>query len=188
MSIVAFEAFKAFPVEANIVGQLVVSYGELEFLLALAVGNVMDDHTQAIRTLFRSRGEEQRIMLADALARPGYTAGRLGLAFEEAINAMQHCRAIRNQFAHAHWTHNEHGLLFFSLEKQAKKPTGEIRFKSKPIFRDVLEVQKDWFRYTGEYLLHLGALWDWRKAGLSSPWPKPPEKGPKPPLDSSPSK
>jgi hypothetical protein len=56
-----FYLFDKFPDDARRIGSLVVGYGEIEFELALVVGAVLKDDDQAIRVLFRTHGEEQRI-------------------------------------------------------------------------------------------------------------------------------
>ena len=60
-------AFDHFRYEGNIIGRLVVEYGELEWSLCLIVNHVLDDFDLAVKTLYRTRGEGQRIDLADAL-------------------------------------------------------------------------------------------------------------------------
>jgi hypothetical protein len=72
--------------------------------------------------MFRSRGETQRIDVADALARHPYRKLGIGTQFEMAIGAVRHCLKIRNQYAHCIWWDDNTGhLAFANLEEMAKE-------------------------------------------------------------------
>jgi hypothetical protein len=60
-----------------IISRILGGYGELEFLLAVCLGNVLGDTKKALRVFFRTRGETARIATADALAVDDY--GNAGL-------------------------------------------------------------------------------------------------------------
>jgi hypothetical protein len=58
---------------AHIVGRLLIAYGEIEYDLARCLTAVFnDDHTRALRVMFRTRGESARIHIADAIMQPHY--------------------------------------------------------------------------------------------------------------------
>ena len=116
-------AFTRHPEAGRIVGLLVTAYGELEFLLAHCVGEIIKSRDVAFKVMFRARGEEQRIVLADALARPTLTEGAYKTAFEQTISALRHCLKIRNQYAHCAWGDDARGLWFVALEENAKDNT-----------------------------------------------------------------
>jgi hypothetical protein len=66
--------FGQFQQEAAVVGRLLAGYGELEFELKSSLRFVIGDMDTATRVVFRTRGEEQRIITADAIMRPRYDA------------------------------------------------------------------------------------------------------------------
>lgn len=75
-------AFAQFPEEGAIVGRLIVGYGQLEWDLCLLVGAALNDWETAVKAMFRSRGESQRLSLADALARQRVPAGKVRSVYE----------------------------------------------------------------------------------------------------------
>ena len=50
-----------------------LAYGELEFLLCMCMQVPLGNLSKATRLLFRNRGEEQRISIADAILRPFFS-------------------------------------------------------------------------------------------------------------------
>lgn len=110
-------SFDRYPQEAALIGKLVTGYGELEYILALTVRWIINDQDVAIRWLYKSRGESQRISTAEALTYHVLRRHRHEATFAEAINGMRHCLAIRNQYAHATWVDSvSQGLKFTSME------------------------------------------------------------------------
>jgi hypothetical protein len=138
-----------------IVGRILVGYGELEFSLMHAVQMARKgDFDSTLKAMFRVRGEAQRIQIADALGRQSYN--KLGLAqdFEEMMSAMDHCRAIRNQYAHAYW-HDYSGLCLVDLEGLAKQDEEVINLTAtKFAFLDLalLEAQENYLSYTDKLI------------------------------------
>jgi hypothetical protein len=178
-----FYLFDKFPDDARRIGSL-VGYGEIEFELALVVGAVLKDDDQAIRVLFRTHGEEQRIEIADALSRGAYEVAGLADCFNEAIGAINWCKKIRNQYAHSHWMDDDDGFMqFASMDAAADKRAGEVAISFSPILSDVLEMQVTWFEYTANLLRHLSRLYEWKAGGSSTPRPKAPQRVSKPPLN-----
>src|ERR1700724_287307 len=96
--------FTNFPREREIVGQLLIAYGEIEYALLGCLRNVLDDdiHT-ATRILFRVQGESARIEVSDAIMRQAFMKVGLGAKWGNAIGAARICKNIRNQYAHCHW-------------------------------------------------------------------------------------
>jgi hypothetical protein len=95
--------FDDFPQHREIVGRLLIAYGELEWALTVCVQNALNvTPSEASRILFRVRGESARIEVADAIARPLFAKVDLGAKWGNAIGAARHCRKIRNQYAHCH--------------------------------------------------------------------------------------
>src|SRR5438552_6004240 len=117
-------AFTQHPKEAAIIGRMLAGYGELEFLLALCMQDPMGSLSQAT---FRNRGEQQRILIADAILHPLYERCDLHDVWLKARSAINTCRTFRNQYSHCHWRDEKDlGLFFTSLEKGAKTAPGMI--------------------------------------------------------------
>jgi hypothetical protein len=106
--------------ESTIIGRLVVGYGELEIAALNCVSNGRDDFDSVFKAMFRVRSEMQRIAIADGLGRQIYRNFGLGMQFETTIANINHCREIRNQYAHCVWHGNTSRLGFVNLEKLAK--------------------------------------------------------------------
>ena len=171
------------PAEAALVGKILVSYGELEFDLCQCIKSALNDLDVAVKVLYRTRGETQRVLIADALGRPIYTNHRLETEFSEAIGAMRHCLKIRNQYAHCNWNHDEGGLSFIAFEDIAAENAhvSQGRLTKYRLDKTLLENQESYFSSTRE------ALWflDWElqlRAGRISSHAFPrPQRVPRPP-------
>jgi hypothetical protein len=92
--------FKRFPAEAEIIGRLLASYTDLEIGVMHMVQVVRDDLDTALKVMFRTRGEGQRLQVADAFARQYYVTLGLETEFAMAMSAVRYALKIRNQFAH----------------------------------------------------------------------------------------
>src|SRR5437764_15054804 len=104
--------FVDFPQERDILGTLLIAYGEIEWALSVCVQHVLDiSPSEATRIMFRVKGA--RIEVADAIARPAFTKIGLGAKWGNAIGPARHCRTIRNQYAHCHWRKFDDGVLRF---------------------------------------------------------------------------
>jgi hypothetical protein len=113
--------FDTFTTEAAIIGKLSAGYTTLEVGLMHCVQVVRDDFDAVLKSMFRTRGETQRIDVADALGRHFYGKRGIGTEFEMAIGAVRYCLKIRNQYAHCVWYDDKSGkLAFVNLEEIAK--------------------------------------------------------------------
>jgi hypothetical protein len=115
-------AFDRFKREGEIIGRMVIEYGELEWDLCLLAGHITGDFNVALKAMYRSRGETQRIDIADALARNRLEPGsRVRTIYEQTIAHMRICLKIRNQYAHTNWVETaSDGLCFVNIEEIAK--------------------------------------------------------------------
>lgn len=96
--------FVDFPEHREVLGTLLISYGEIEWALTMCLQQALNiGPSDSTRILFRVRGEGARIDVADAIARPSFSKIGLEGQWENAIGAARHCRKIRNQYAHCHW-------------------------------------------------------------------------------------
>jgi hypothetical protein len=184
-------SFLDFPADGAVIGRLIAGYGELEFGLCQMVGAVLKDDDQAIRVLFRTRGEEQRIEIADALVRGAFLTAGLEDFYAETLGAVRHCKDIRNQYAHSHWHTGQvempdgiqKCLWFAALDESAKTRFGTLNLQFVPILSETLRAQEEWFWYTNRLQDHVVACF--QAAQSSTPRPKAPPRADRPPLDSS---
>jgi hypothetical protein len=153
-------AFKNFPKEAELVGAILSGYSVLEFWLAHCLRSALgDDPDTAIKVLFRIRGEEQRILIADALMRHKFASSALHGLYCEAIADLHFCRKIRNQYAHCYWElpfgNTPKYLIFVDLEVVAKR-AGETRIDTQEtVDLKTLQLQANYFLFVRQCLAHL---------------------------------
>src|ERR1700743_691858 len=96
-----FPIHSRFPKEMAVIGRLLVDYGELELDLMSCVQVLGDyDINSTLKSMFRIRGETNRIDIADALGRVPYTAVKMQAEFDAVIAAMRQCLKIRNMYGH----------------------------------------------------------------------------------------
>jgi hypothetical protein len=140
-------AFDRFKREGEIIGRMVIEYGELEWDLCLLVGHVIQDFDVALKAMYRSRGATQRIEIADALARNRLAIGRIRTIYEETIAHMRFCLKIRNQYAHTNWVDAiGDGLCFVNIEEVAKA-NDVVQLESLQRYQLNLEIIEDQQRF-----------------------------------------
>ena len=151
--------FSTFPVEGAIIGRLLAGYGDLEFDLCNCIGMAIDDMDMVLKAMFRARGEHQRILIADAIGRKPYRAFSLETQFSETIAGMQHCRKIRNEFAHCNFFDDNSGsLAYLNLETNAKSNAvvRSIRtFTVHHLTAPFLQQKEEYFGYISDCLAFL---------------------------------
>lgn len=163
-----------------IIGRLLVDYGELELGLMNCVQVSRGyDLNSTLKAMFCVRSEMSRIKIAGALAQSPYSLLGLDAAFSAMIDAMNHCRMIRNKYAHAYWHDPNQGknLCYVSVEELADEP-GYIKDLANLTFffidEPLLLQQERYFEYTRDlttYLNHEGRLR--AKLIISNPFPLP---------------
>lgn len=174
--------FDDFPEEGKLIGRLVTSYGEIEFslmnCLAAALGY---DIGTAMAVFFRTRGEDARINVADALIRPALKETKLDGHWSNAVGIVKHCKKIRNQFAHSHWWADTNGLFFLDFDTDAQKSIeAPVTFYGLDV--PLLQQQERYFEHAVDWLLYLESEHS-RRAGLSPSLKRPiPSAVEKPPL------
>lgn len=150
--------FDRFMDEAALVGKMLTGYAVLEIDLMHCVNAVRHDENAVLKAMFSVRGEKQRIDVAHGVGRELFE--RLGLCddFRLAIEAMHHCRKIRNQYAHCvWWDDNTPHLAFRAVEDIAEQEEIVNLGDLEPTHVTVpfLQVQLDYFEYTDDFLLWL---------------------------------
>ena len=178
--------FQRFSQEGTLVGRLVVGYGSLESALSSCVAMARDDLDMVLKTMFRTRGETQRIEIADAIGRPSYRALGMETVFSEAIGDLRYCLKIRNQYAHCQWHDDLTGRLCFVDMEEIATPHKIIQDLRGLTFHyltvELLADQESFFVYVGACLLYLN-FEGRRKAGkISTPRHAKPKKAIRPPL------
>lgn len=154
-----------FPNHAEIIGDLLLAYGDLEFLMLALVGEVVakSDTSVAARILYRLRGANDRLNVADALLRPHMSELKLQGQYSQWLGAMRRCRLIRNQFAHCGWHRDGDRLTFCDLEETAGSVEGVAVLNYQHIDLSLLKEQQAFFVYTNQLLLYLFAEMRFRK-------------------------
>ena len=149
--------FADFPQEREILGALLISYGEIEWALSACLQQVLGlTPSDSTRILFRVKGESARIDVADAIVRPAFTKMDLGGEWGCAVGAVRHCRKIRNQYAHCHWRKFEDGVLrFLNLDAEASAVEGPLIVKAIPLRLELLQRQRSYFIYALDWLYYL---------------------------------
>lgn len=150
------EAFFKFTNEAALIGRMLAGYAELEIDLMHCVQVVRDDFDTVLKAMFRTRGETQRIEVADAFGRQYYHDLGLGTQFEMALGGVRYCLRIRNQYAHCNWWDDFSGkLAFANLEEVAKENTrinGLTSLTTHHVDIVLLQEQMSYFEYTDQLL------------------------------------
>jgi hypothetical protein len=166
---------------------MLTAYGELEYDLCLCVAAALYDLDTAVKVMFRTRGETQRIQVADALGRKAFHAMGLGTPFAEAISSTRFCLKLRNQYAHCNWHDDNTGRLCFLNLEEIAVPNAVIHDMSALTFKyltvPLLTEQRDYFSYTSACLTYLNLEAQKRAKRISSHVRSLPQKRPRPPLD-----
>lgn len=181
------QAFITCPDEASIIGRLLAGYGELEFILFEGLKVAIGHSDIAARLLFRVRGELSRMDIYDAVVRPICMSNGLADEYEAAIEAAMYCREVRNQYAHCHWFGDaDAGLFFSSIERSAKKKSGEITMEFFHIDVPLLRQQEAYFARTQVQLYWLAHAVRKKAAKPPTPMPAMPPKVAPPPKYNNP--
>lgn len=149
---------KKFETEGEIIGRLVVGYGELEIDLCRCIAAAVDDLNMVVRKMFGRRGETLRINTAVHMGRSIYASLELDQLFDGIICGMRRCLKIRNQFAHGNFYDDDTGkLAVVDVEELAKQKVMIEDFTSltvKHLTQDLLEEQE-------YYFLHIRVCFDY---------------------------
>jgi hypothetical protein len=151
-------SIRHFPEHAAIVGDMLLGYGDLEFfmldLIARAVAD--SDINTAARVLYRLRGANDRLNVADALLRPVMIKLKLEGQYCQWLGAMRRCRQIRNLYAHCAWDHRDGALYLTDLEEAGQTVEGAPQIEWVPVTLGLLKEQQAFFSYTLDLVFYLG--------------------------------
>jgi hypothetical protein len=152
--------------EGIVVGRLLAGYGELELEMCaclIAVERIFD---VPIREIFGKRGAEKRIEIAEEALQAAFGDAGLLADLTQAIDDLDWCRQIRNQYSHCHWYWTaQEGLCFVNLEELAKQPTAitSVTAAKHPVDLPLLNAQESYFFYVKQCFMHLESAyraWD----------------------------
>jgi hypothetical protein len=145
-------ASQKFQQEREIIGRLLIGYGEMELDLCNCISTGLNDLDMTLKAMFRARGETLRIDIAEAMGQKVYVSLGLGVAFHDAIEAMRFCVKLRNRYSHSHFYDDNSGkLAMVSLEEIAKKKVviKDLRdLTTKYLTEKILQSQEAYFTYT----------------------------------------
>jgi hypothetical protein len=174
--------FTRFPTEGAVLGRLLAGYGELEFEMGRCLGVAKHcDNEAGVRELFAKRGELDRIRRARAAMQPVFEAEGLGRECKAALDDMDWCRCLRNQYAHCTWYDTPHeGLGFVDLEKIVGVP-GPLMTHRKMLDLALLQEQETFFRYVQRCFWFLEEELDvrkgrWKHGRIHDTSPPPPKR------------
>jgi hypothetical protein len=175
--------FADFPQEREIVGTLLIAYGEIEWAIAACVQEALDiTPSAATRILFRVQGEGARLNVADAIVRPVFAKVGLEGQWGHAIGAAKHCKNIRNQYAHCHWRRFDGIPRFINLDAEARAVEGTLMVDAIPLKLELLQRQRSYFIYALDWLYYLAPEYKKQMGRLSLHDQVAPKSIPKPPL------
>jgi hypothetical protein len=151
--------FRNAPNEAMIIGRILAGYSELEVELLGCVMRVKNNNVdQAVRALYSERGERRRIEKAKAIIGKPYIKAGLEREYVQCIADLDHCRLIRNQYAHCQWYYTaREGLCFADLERLANQPANIAALMPArlPVDVTLLSQQEQFFKYVQKCLWYL---------------------------------
>jgi hypothetical protein len=118
------------------------------------------DLNGVLKTMYRVRGETNRIDIADGLGRVAYAAVKMEAEFDTMISAIRQCLKIRNRYAHAYWHDPSQGneLCYVSLEELAKEPDEIVDLTALTFFfidEYLLLSQEKYFEYTRDLITYI---------------------------------
>lgn len=175
--------FVDFPQEREILGTILISYGEIEWALSACLQQALNlSPSDSTRILFRVKGEGARIDVADALVRPAFTKIGLGGQWGCAVGAARHCRKIRNQYAHCHWRKFDGVLRFIDMDAEATAVEGPLIVEAIPLKLDLLQCQRSYFIHALDWLYYLDEEYKKRAGRSPSHDQVEPKSIPAPPL------
>ena len=149
--------FDRFEREGNLIGRMVVEYGDIEWLLCLLTSHVIESLDIAVKTLYRVKGEASRLDIADALIRNRIDP-KIRRIYEATLAHIQECRKLRNRYAHANWLHaGSDKLCYIDIEELARDHD-EVDLQRMTLYHLDMETVEDQARFFMEVQQNLTYL------------------------------
>ena len=148
-------SFEKHPRQRELIGNLILAYGELEFILQDILRAVLDDDLMtATRTLYRLRSEANRLSVADAIIRPRMDAQGILPAYLDAYGAIFACKNVRNRYAHAQYVEEKGELWVGDLDEAAKSSGATTKIRFKLVTLRHLKQEWEYFCYADHALIY----------------------------------
>jgi hypothetical protein len=157
------DVFSKFSEEISLIGQILLRYSTLELDVCNCVSCARDDYDTIFKAFFRSRGESQRLGMADILGRHRFKEHRLETEFAMCISYVKTCLKVRNCYAHCiWWNHGIDGLAFANLENIAESNSmisnlENLRSRHGLATAETLSDQIEYFKFTEQFTHWLGS-------------------------------
>lgn len=148
-------AFDRFPAEAKLIGTMIAGYGELEYMLAICVGQALGNQDAGIRTLFRMRTESGRLDALDPILRLRFKETGLEDDYADMLGCMRFCLKVRNNLTHSHWADSMEAGLFFTNVQDAVESSESLEHKWRHVDVTILQALHDYFVHTAHHLRYL---------------------------------
>jgi hypothetical protein len=182
-------SFQRHPKEAEIIGRLVVGFGDIEFAVCRNAGLALNMLDAVLRALYKQASTSGRIDTADALMQSAFGLAGLADSYAKSIGMVRYCQKIRDQYAHCDWADSQDPpyLYFADLRASAESPSGQFDLFFHHVDVSLLKLQEAYFSNTIEWLEFLKHDLAVRQGHLASHnWLVPPVTA-RPPLHNPPS-
>lgn len=148
-----FGTLTRFKAEATLIGKILTTYSELEIGLLHCVNVLKEDFDGVFTSMYKKRGESARLKEAVKIGKPLYAAIKLDGEFDAGITAMNYCREIRNQYAHAVWWDDYSEQLAFANPEDLIKPGHKVEnlvsLVPRHVSAELLQEQEKYFHHAG---------------------------------------
>jgi hypothetical protein len=144
-------AFFRRPKEGQIIGRILLAFGELEYLFCAAAANANGKNEEVLRALYRLNVTSARLAAADAFLRPACDKHRLKAEYDLTWGALRGCLAIRNRYAHCNWADDAGGLYFADLQASAER-SGAFEHYWFHVDLPLLRQQEEYFEYAQDWI------------------------------------
>lgn len=147
--------FKRFSAEGVLVGQMLAAYGEIEYELYSILCLISDEAPHHLKTVFRLRRRRDRLEVIDSLIRPRFSKMGLGAKYVQAMDAVECCRMLFNQYDSCHWFSQDCALYFLDLDELASRQFEDAGMRAFQTDADLLSAQMAYFDYARLCLTYL---------------------------------
>ena len=147
--------FKRFSAEGALVGQMLTAYGEIEYELFSILCLISDEAPHHLKTVFRLRRRRERLDVIDSLIRPHFSKLGLAAKYAQAMDAVDCCRMLFNQYDSCHWYARDGELLFVDLDDLGEQGSDSAGLRALSTDADLLSLQMAYFDYARLCLVHL---------------------------------
>jgi hypothetical protein len=172
-----------FPEQSRLIADMLLGYADMESFILDLVGQALGGNANdAAPVLYRLRGAEDRLNIADALLKPFMAKIGIPGPYGQWLGAIRRCKAIRNQYAHCIWGPDGNNLAFADLQQAAE--TGIIDFKRVEL--SLLQEQHRYFQFVMGMMFYLMAEARYRRDRRRRHKRKMPKSLPSPSLHSLP--